>query len=345
MTTTYDPFHPKYFDEADLREEMDRVYDLCHGCRLCFKFCTSFPTLFDYVDAHDQHADRMTPAEQDQVVDGCFQCKLCNINCPYTPDQHEWALDFPRLMLRAAQVRRRNHGEPFRDQVADQALGRTDLVGKINTTLAPSVNRAIGTPGSLPRKVMEATVGIAAQRLLPPYARQRFSSWFRARSTSEEPTIRTDQGSVALFATCIVEYQAPEIGKDVVKVLERKAVSCTLAVPQRSWASPWLYASDFARIVQLGNDNVRVLAEAVRQGRDIVVAQPTCGYVLKNDYMDYLNSPDAELVASNTYDAAEYLWRLHKGEDTEIDTEFHFGRCCVANSIVSTTSLRLASGG
>ena len=40
-------------------------------------------------------------SEQDQVVDECFQCKLCYINCPYVPGQHEWAIDFPRLMLRA----------------------------------------------------------------------------------------------------------------------------------------------------------------------------------------------------------------------------------------------------
>src|SRR5690606_27998172 len=80
MTTTYDPFHPKYFDEADLREEMTRVYDLCHGCRLCFKFCTAFPTLFEAIDRHDdQDAAKLTTAEQDQVVDECFQCKLCYI--------------------------------------------------------------------------------------------------------------------------------------------------------------------------------------------------------------------------------------------------------------------------
>ncbi len=61
MTTTYDPFHPKYFDEADLRDELTRVYDLCHGCRLCFKFCTSFPTLFAFIDEHDdQDAARLT---------------------------------------------------------------------------------------------------------------------------------------------------------------------------------------------------------------------------------------------------------------------------------------------
>ena len=75
MTTTYDPFHPKYLELSDLREEMDRVYDLCHGCRLCFKFCPSFPTLFAAIDQHDdQDAARMTDAERFQVVDECFNC-------------------------------------------------------------------------------------------------------------------------------------------------------------------------------------------------------------------------------------------------------------------------------
>ena len=50
MTTTYDPFHPQYYVESDLRDELTRVYDLCHGCRLCFKFCPAFPTLFDFID-------------------------------------------------------------------------------------------------------------------------------------------------------------------------------------------------------------------------------------------------------------------------------------------------------
>ncbi len=322
MTTTYDPFHPAYFDEADLRDELTRVYDLCHGCRLCFKFCTSFPTLFDSVDAHDQDAARMTPAEQDQVVDECFQCKLCYINCPYTPDQHEWALDFPRLMLRAEQVRRRNHREPVAARLTDQALARTDLVGRLNTALAPLVNKAIGTPGSAPRKLMERTVGIASQRLLPPYARERFSTWFRKRSTTEPVAVAESQGKVALFSTCIVEYQEPAIGQDLVKVYERNGVSCSLPEGQRCCGAPWLHSGDIDHFVAQGNDNVKVLAEAVRAGYDIVVPQPTCGYILKQDYVDYLNSPDAKLVADNTYDAAEYLWKLHKGDDTAIDTDF-----------------------
>ena len=137
MTTTYDPRHEKYLDEADVREELTRVYDLCHGCRLCFKCCTSFPTLFDLIDRFDdQDAGRLTPAEQDKVIDECFQCKLCYVNCPYIPELHEWALDFPRLMLRADAMRYANGHKSLRSKVTTQMLSRTDLIGTAATTVA-----------------------------------------------------------------------------------------------------------------------------------------------------------------------------------------------------------------
>ena len=80
--------------------EIERVFDLCHGCRLCFNLCPSFPTLFDLVDADDGDVSALTAADQDRVVDECYQCKHCYPKCPYVPP-HEWQLDFPRLMMRA----------------------------------------------------------------------------------------------------------------------------------------------------------------------------------------------------------------------------------------------------
>ncbi len=174
MTTTYDPKHPKYFDEADVREELTRVYDLCHGCRLCFKFCTSFPTLFEMIDQHDdQDAGRLTPAQQDQVNDECFQCKLCYVNCPYIPELHEWAIDFPRLMLRTGAMRHVNKQVPLRLRLTNSAMGHTDLMGKAATIAGPVAdlaNKVIGAkPGSLVRKAIEKTAGVSSVRLLPPY--------------------------------------------------------------------------------------------------------------------------------------------------------------------------------
>jgi Fe-S oxidoreductase len=314
MTTTYDPSDPAYWDRQDLRHEMDRVFDLCHGCRLCFKFCTAFPTLFDLIDRDpDQRSESLTPAEQDAVVGECFNCKLCGeLNCPYTPGKHEWALDFPRLMLRAQAV---GHQSSFTDQV----LGRTDLVGRLNSAVAPLANKAIGTPGSRTRKVMEKVTGIASERVLAPYARQRFSTWFKQRARLR---FEKRQGRVAVFPTCLVEYQDTLVGKDLVRTYEHNGVECTLPEGLGCCGAPWLHAGDVDNFRTAATKNLSVLATAVREGRDVVVPQPTCGFILKHDYVDYVGGPDAELVAANTYDAAEYLVKLHKAEATSLDTEF-----------------------
>jgi Fe-S oxidoreductase len=320
VTITYDPHHPLYLDEKDVRDELTRVFDLCHGCRLCFKFCTSFPTLFEFVDRHeDQDAGRLTPAQQDQVVDECFQCKLCYVNCPYVPGQHEWAIDFPRLMLRADAMRRATGQVPARERVTTGFMGRTDLMGRIGSATAPLTNKAIGAkPGSMVRKVVEKTTGVSSKRLLPPYARQRFSTWFKKRARLR---LEKRQGRVAVFPTCLVEYQAPQIGRDLVRVYERNGVECSL-VDAGCCGAPWLHSGDIAQFTKVAAKNVTALADAVRQGKDIVVPQPTCGYVLKKDYVDYVGGADAHLVAEHTRDAAEYLMDLHRGEGTSLNTDF-----------------------
>ena len=331
MTTTYDPFHPEYFAESDLREEMNRVYDLCHGCRLCFKFCTSFPTLFEAIDRHDdQDSAKMTVAEQDQVVDECFQCKLCYVNCPYTPGQHEWELDFPRLMMRAEQVLYRARKAPVATRVTDRALASTDLTGTAGSAIAPVANRLIGTPGSLPRRLMEKVTGIAAERVLPPYARQRFSTWFRQRGATpwRDRLGRNKQAVVAVFPTCLVEYQDTIVGKDLVRVYERNGIECQLPEGQVCCGAPALHQGDVEGFRANAEKNIAVLSSALRaaagHGEDlaIVVPQPTCGYILKKDYVDYVGGADAELVAAHTHDASEYLVAFHKAEGTQLDTDF-----------------------
>jgi Fe-S oxidoreductase len=331
VTTTYDPFHPKYFDEADLREEMVRVYDLCHGCRLCFKFCTSFPTMFEAIDQHDdQDSARMTTAEQDQVVDECFQCKLCYVNCPYTPGQHEWELDFPRLMMRADQVLHRNRPRSIKRKLEDRALGDTDLVGSIGSATAPLSNLGIGKPGSFPRKVMQKVIGLHAERVLPPFARQRFSSWFRGRSGL--PAAEADRDPVLLFPTCLVEYQDTQVGRDLVRVYERNGIECRLPDGEVCCGAPMLHQGDVEGFRRNAEKNVATLSSALRQARghgeevSVVVPQPTCGYILKKDYVDYVGGPDAQLVADHTYDASEYLMKVHRDDKAAggegLDTDF-----------------------
>ena len=321
MTITYDPKHPMYLDEADTRHELERVYDVCHGCRLCLELCPSFPTLFSYIDVHDdQDAGQMTPAQQDHVIDECFQCKLCSINCPYTPNQHEWALDFPRLMLRANAMRRENGQVSLRNKLTTAVMGRTDAIGKVAISMGVVTGVVMGAkPGSLIRKVVEKTAGISSVRLLSPFARIRFSTWFKNRPKT---TMLNRQAKVAVFPTCLVEYQDPGIGQDLIKVYERNGIECSLAGEAACCGAPFLHSGDVDTFTKVAKKNVKMLADEVRAGNEIVVPQPTCGYVLKKDYVDYVGGTDATLVAENTYDAAEYLIRLHKTDGKSLDLNF-----------------------
>jgi len=321
MTITYDPKHPMYLDEADTRHELERVYDVCHGCRLCFELCPSFPTLFSYIEVHDdQDAGQMTPAQQDHVIDECFQCKLCSINCPYTPNQHEWALDFPRLMLRANAMRRENGQVSLRNKLTTTVIGRTNAIGKVAISMGVVTGVVMGAkPGSLIRKVVEKTAGISSVRLLSPFARIRFSTWFKNRPKT---TMLNRQAKVAVFPTCLVEYQDPGIGQDLIKVYERNGIECSIAGEAACCGAPFLHSGDIDAFTKVAKKNVKMLADEVRAGNEIVVPQPTCGYVLKKDYVDYVGGSDATLVAENTYDAAEYLIRLHKTDGKSLDLNF-----------------------
>lgn len=316
MTVTYDPSHPAYFDEADYRAEVTRVFDACHGCRLCWNLCPSFQSLFDIIDSeHDGKPEALTPREQDRIVDECYQCKLCYVKCPYVPP-HEWQLDFPRLMLRGAAVRWQQRG----GGLADQALARTDLLGRVGSAVAPLANALLGSPNSPARRALEKVAGVAAARQLPAYAGQRFSAW--ARRYLGGRAQRADNGDVALFQTCMVEYQNTGLGKDALRVLERNRIACAVPPNTVCCGMPWLDMGNLAAFRKQAAQNLAALAPYVRQGKDVVVLQPTCAYALRHEYPAYLKTDEAKLVAAHTYDVSEYLMNVHRAAGKGLDTAF-----------------------
>jgi glycerol-3-phosphate dehydrogenase subunit C len=312
----YDPLAPEYLDGADARAERERTFHICSDCRVCVRLCPSFKSLFEMIDEgeHLDHAENvrdLTDAQHRRVVDECYQCKLCYVVCPYTPDQQqEWVIDFPRLMQRSLVVQTRERRPPK----GARLLAQTDRQGRLATKTAPIANRMANV--KFVRSVMEKATGIARDRKLPTYARERFSNWFRRRTAPPAPMAR---GRVALFPTCLVEYQEPAIGKALVGVYERNGVGCDLPDGEVCCGMPWLDAGDTKRFEANARKNVEVLAAHVRDGKDVVVPQPTCAYVLKKEYPDFLGTDDARDVARHTFDAAEYLMARHREDPLDGD--------------------------
>ena len=131
--------NPWFWDEAALEKEMERVFDICHGCRRCFNLCDSFPRLFDMIDNGPTGELDGVPKERfAEVEHACTLCDMCFMTkCPYVPP-HPWNLDFPHLMLRHRAVQARKKGIGF----VEAQLADTDRAGRLGTFAAGLINWA-----------------------------------------------------------------------------------------------------------------------------------------------------------------------------------------------------------
>jgi glycerol-3-phosphate dehydrogenase subunit C len=247
-----------------------------------------------------------------RVVDLCWQCKICYVKCPYTPDdKHEWLLDFPRVLWREKVVRTRREGNTLQEKI----LGEPGFIGRMNSgPLAPVVNFV--SANRLVRSIGERAAGISARFPLPTFATQPFDAWFRKHKPSEKAGTN---GEVALFSTCLVDFNRPSTGRSAVRVLEHAGIR-VVRPTQVCCGMPNMDTGDLDSFREKASTNVASLVAEVRAGRSIVVPGPSCSMTLRNEYPEILGTEDARLVAENTYDLMEYLWKLFR--DGKLPREF-----------------------
>src|SRR5262245_20994064 len=171
--------NPEFRDEEALFKELERVFDICHGCRRCFSLCNSFPTLFDAVDnSSTGEVDGVDKKAYWEVVDHCYLCDMCYMTkCPYVPP-HPWNVDFPHLMLRAKAFKFKTSPSRTRDRI----LSATDTVGAIAgiPVVAEIVNAVAKTETG--RKLLDKTLGVHPQAPIPEYHSKSYRSRHAAAS-------------------------------------------------------------------------------------------------------------------------------------------------------------------
>jgi Fe-S oxidoreductase len=311
----FDPSAHGFFDRESVEKELRRVSDICHTCRRCYNLCPSFDVLFRALDRPevDGEADRLLASDLGAFSDLCYECKLCIPHCPYYPP-HRWEVDVPRLVMRDRASRVRNEGKP---PLRDRLLAAADAVGSISTRLAPLVN---SLNESRPARVLlEKTLGVHRDRLLPAYAGESFLAWWKRRDGPTRPDAEpSGDGRVALFVTCSLNYNAPDVARAVVAVLERNG--CRVVVPeQRCCGMPFLENGDLDSARECRSENVTSLAPFARAGYTIVAAGPTCSLTLRKEYPVLDDDPDGAAVAAATQDACEYLMRRHAERGLSLD--------------------------
>ncbi len=314
--------NPAFHDEAAAFAEMERVFDICHGCRRCVSLCQSFPTLFDLVDAtEDGEVHGVKKEAYWDVVDQCYLCDLCYMTkCPYVPP-HPWNLDFPHLMLRAKAIKfkqgRVGAGERF--------LASTDVHGQFAgiPIVVQTVNAVNRTKPA--RRMMDSMLGVHPDAWMPSLATQRFR-WSAAKRGTANVVIDGERtpGKVAIFSTCYVNYNEPGIGHDLLKVLEHNAIPYVIVDKEKCCGMPKLELGDLDAVAAHKAANMPVLARYAREGYAILTAIPSCTLMFKQELpLMFPDCADTKAVQAAMFDPFEYLMARHR--DGLLKTDFKTG--------------------
>ena len=309
---------PDFHDEEKLFKELERVFDICHGCRRCVNLCTAFPSLFDLIDEGPTgELDGVEKKRYWEVVDRCYLCDMCYMTkCPYVPP-HPWNLDFPHTMLRAKAVKFKKGDIKMRDRV----LSSTDALGKLASipVVAQFVNGA--NRASISRGIMQSALGVHKDRQLPEYTHRRFRAHAQPEASFPVKDGSNTPGKVAIFATCYVNYNEPGIGHDLLKILAHNEIPAVLVEKEACCGMPKLELGDLDAVARLKEVNIPVLADVARAGYAILTAVPSCTLMFKQELpLMFPGDADVKLVAEAMYDPFEYL--VLRNKDGLLRTDF-----------------------
>jgi Fe-S oxidoreductase len=311
---------PAFYNEAELFEELERVYDICHGCRRCVSLCDAFPTLFDLVDESETfEVDGVKKDDYWKVVDECYLCDLCyQVKCPYVPP-HEWNIDFPHLMLRAKTIQFKK-GER---KLSHRLISSTDMSGKISSI--PIINQTVNAAKNSPpmRKMASKLLDVHPQAHLPDFHRRTLRKRLKNHMPGNTQAIAAGPtlGRAALFATCYCNYNEPGIGEDLVAVFEHNGIPVRLTEQESCCGMPKLEQGDLESVDKLRKKNIPQLVKLIDEGWDIVAAVPSCVLMFKQELpLMFPEDEDIFKVKKHIFDPFEYLLHRHKAD--LLKTEF-----------------------
>jgi glycerol-3-phosphate dehydrogenase subunit C len=310
---------PEFYDQGSCEKEMERIFDICHGCRRCVSLCQSFPTLFDLVDATaDGEVHGVAKKDFWSVVDQCYLCDLCYLTkCPYVPP-HPWNLDFPHTMLRAKAIKFKN-GEVG---AGEKLLASTDTHGQFaGIPIVVQVVNAMNKTKPM-RKLLDSALGVHPTAWLPELAASRFR--WSAHKTGRATQVTNGQrspGKVAIFSTCYVNYNEPGIGHDLIKTLEHNEVPYVIVEKESCCGMPKLELGDLDGVAKHKEANIPVLVKYAKDGYAILTAIPSCTLMFKQELpLLFPDDADVALVQKAMFDPFEYLMARHK--DGLLKTDF-----------------------
>ncbi|AGB36215.1 FAD-binding and (Fe-S)-binding domain-containing protein [Natronococcus occultus] len=291
------------------------MVELCHGCGGCRGeqsttggvMCPTYRASEEEITSTRGRANALRQAMSgdldpdeafsdefvEEVMDLCIGCKGCAIDCPSE-------VDMAKLKAEVTHEYHQRNGSSLRDRLfANVAtLSRWGSKLPLLSTAAPKL------PGA--RMLLEATIGIDADRPLPSFRPMTFRDWFEERGGTRVPERGADRKAI-IYPDPYTNYSHPEAGKAAVRVLEAAGVPVKVPDELDDTGRPAFSKGFLEQAEATARENVRSLAPLVEDGWDVVVIEPSDAVMLQSDYLDLLSDEEARTLANASYGICEYL--------------------------------------
>lgn len=239
-----------------------------------------------------------------EIADLCFNCHQCRVECPSS-------VDIPKIVgeLKAQYVA--TNGLPL----SEALIGRIDLIAAIASRLPSISNLLIRSPVS--RWMLESLFGLSQARQLPPISR---TSFMRHASRRRWTKLNPQGGlKIVYFVDHYANYHDPDIGRALAEIMQQNSIGIYVPTAQYNSGMPRITAGDLKGARKIARRNVRLLADAVRQGYTVIATEPAAVLCLRHEYPNLLDDEDAHLVAKNSQEACQFLWSLHESERLNLE--------------------------
>lgn len=278
----------------------DNSFENCIKCTVCTTYCPVAKVNPNYPGPKQAGPDGerlrlKDPLLYDDALKYCTNCKRCEVACPSDVKIGD--------IIQRAKANYSQHKPTLRDAI----LSHTDLMGTLSTPFAPIVNMTTGLKPV--RKLLDKALKIDHRRELPKYSLGTFRHWYKKQAAEQAKFAE----QVAFFHGCFVNYNHPQLGKDLVSVFNAMNIGVQLLKREKCCGVPLIANGFIEQAKKQARVNAESLTDAViGKGIPVVATSSTCAFTIRDEYPHVLDV-DTTQVREHVELATRYLYRLLDG--------------------------------
>lgn len=295
----------------NLQEYTSSAYNFeeCTKCTVCTAYCPVLGVnpLYPGPKQAGPDGERLRlkdPYFFNYALKYCMNCKRCEVACPSGVNVAD--------LIQAARIKY----DTTKPKLRDILLANTDFMGTLARPFAPIVNGV--TSLGITKTVLDATMKIDRHRTFPKYSPHSFERWLSRRK--KEQAAFPEQ--VAYYHGCFVNYNYPQLGKDLVKVLNALGVGVQLLDGEKCCGVAMISNRLTEQARKNALNNVAALKKAVDAGLKVVSTSSSCTFTIRDEY-PHLLGVDNSAVRDSLMLATRFVFeKLEKGAQLRFKPDF-----------------------